>query len=299
MTASPFVSIVMPSYMQARFIGRSIDSVLGQSHANLELIVQDGGSDDGTIEILREKASRDPRLKWESAPDEGPADAINKALVRSRGTIIGWLNSDDLYTPGAVSRAVDALDDPLLLMVYGHGEHVDEEDEKLSAYPTRRPDAGIDAFHTGCFICQPTAFFKRTMYSLLGPLEQSLKTSFDFEYWLRAFSNFPDRIGFVDKVQARSRLHDACITRNERGTVAAEGVELTDRYLGDAKMHWVSTHLQEIVTMHQQDNSMDDVFSMIDRFLSEISHAYDARVIEEMRSQARLMLDAGTGRKGA
>jgi len=243
----PLVSVVMPSLNQARFIDQAIDSVLGQDYPHIELIVADGGSSDETRQILEQRASQDRRLSWVSEPDTGPANALNKGFTRIRGTVVGWLNSDDLYTPGAINRAVDAFQAyPVWLMVYGQGEHVDVSGQKINRYPTRLPETPIEKFAEGCFICQPTVFFRRTMNVLLGKLDESLKTAFDFDYWLRAFSFFPERIGFVDAVQARSRLHDGCITLRSRRRVMLEGMQLLSARLGVSPQHWVLTYADEL-----------------------------------------------------
>lgn len=250
----PTVSIVMPSLNQAQFIDESIDSVLSQSHPRLELIVADGGSTDGTQAVLARWRETDSRVCWVSEPDEGPADAVNKALARVRGTYVGWLNSDDLYTPGAVQRAVSKLSDGnAYMMVYGHGEHIDEHGKFLDTYPTLAPDVGIKRFADGCFVCQPTVFFRRSMLLLLGQLDVSLQASFDFDLWLRAFEAFPHRIGFVDAVQAKSRLHDACITQKMRRTVALEGAALLHKHLGQAPLNWILTHFKEATQSGQPD----------------------------------------------
>ncbi|WP_157497863.1 glycosyltransferase family 2 protein [Gilvimarinus chinensis] len=244
----PLVSIVMPSFNQAEFIEASIGSVLEQDYPRLELIVADGGSTDTTVDVLKRIQAQDGRLRWFSEPDKGPANAINKALARVRGTLIGWLNSDDLYTPGAVGRAVTALTGPEnYVMAYGQGIHVDENGKELSRYPTLPPSAPYNRFAQGCYICQPTMFFTRTAHQLLGPLDESIKTAFDFEYWLRAFKAFSGRIGFVDEVQACSRLHDGCITLNMRYWVALEGLQVLHRHLGNAPGHWLLTYFLELL----------------------------------------------------
>ncbi len=247
---SPLVSVVMPSYNQKEFITASIDSILNQSHERIELIVADGASNDGTQDILAERASHDPRLKWFSEPDSGPAEALNKALAKTRGTLIGWLNSDDLYTAGAIARAVQAFHhNPDWIMAYGRGEHIDVNAKVMNAYPTLKPQGSISRFASGCFICQPTVFFKKSMYNLLGPLDADLKASFDFEYWLRAFTDFPERIGFIDTMQAQSRLHDACITKTQRGLVAVESIRVIALHLGVSPIHWFSTYVEEFLAL--------------------------------------------------
>lgn len=250
MPSLPLVSVVMPSLNQARFIEAAVNSVLGQDYRNVELIVADGGSDDGTVQLLQRKAEEDSRLRWFSEPDSGPANAVNKALVRVRGTVVGWLNSDDVYTPGAVLRAVAALEaNPAWLMVYGRGQHIDGDSKPLDNYPTLPPSTLITQFSEGCFICQPTVFSRRSMWLLLGKLDENLKVAFDFEYWLRAFLAFQDRIGFLDAVQAHSRLHDECITLRLRGTVALEGMQVLARHLGSAPKEWLLTYVNELLTM--------------------------------------------------
>jgi len=231
MNEKPLVSIVMPSFNQCDFIEASVASVMGQDYPSLELVVQDGGSTDGTIDTLIRIASEDPRIRWSSASDNGPAQAINRALARARGTYLGWLNSDDLYTDGAISRAMDALEArPDWLLAYGHGQHIDESGRILDDYPTHRPTVPFAFFQHGCFICQPTMFFRRTAYVMLGGLNEDLKTAFDYEYWLRAFTAFRSRIGFVDAVQAQSRLHQDCITMRSRATVGKEAKMLHCKY---------------------------------------------------------------------
>lgn len=238
----------MPSLNQGRFIDAAIDSVLGQDYPHIELIVADGASIDDTPHRLARRARGDTRLRWLSEPDDGPAQALNRALARVRGTVIGWLNADDLYTPGAISRAVAALDEHRdWLMAYGHGEHVDIDGKVIDRYPTLPPHTPIEQFTEGCFICQPTMFFRRTATILLGRFDESLKTAFDFDYWLRAFSRFPDRIGFVDAVQAYSRLHTDCITLRQRRTVMLEGIRILARQFGHAPINWAETYVEELI----------------------------------------------------
>ncbi len=104
MAGAPKISIITPSWNQGPFIERTIRSVLEQGYPNLEYIVMDGGSTDGTIDILRKYEGR---LTWVSDKDKGQADAINKGITRSTGDIIAYLNSDDIYETGALRKAAD------------------------------------------------------------------------------------------------------------------------------------------------------------------------------------------------
>lgn len=256
----PLVSVVMPSMNQPEFIDEAITSVLSQDYPHIELIVADGGSRPDTLAILARRQQQDGRLRYFSRPDRGPAHALNDAMGAVRGTVIGWLNSDDLYAPGAVSRAMAVLaEQPRLLMVYGHGQHIDGQGVAFEDYPTLPPSTPVERFKQGCFICQPTMFLRRSARILLGTLDESLKAAFDFEYWLRAFCAFPDRIGFVDEVQAFSRLHDGCITMRMRRTVALEGMQVLARHLGSAPKEWLLTYAGELLAQDPQERGIADV----------------------------------------
>ncbi len=248
----PVVSVVMPSLNQASFLGDAIRSVLDQGVTDAELIVCDGGSDDGSLELLSDLAGRyRGRFRWSSGPDLGPADAVNTAVRDARAPVIGWLNSDDLYTAGAVTRALQHLvEHPSHVMVYGHGEHVDAAGNVIGAYPSRLPSVPLQEFADGCFICQPTAFFRREAFLALGGLDTRLRAAFDFEFWLRLFRRHPGGIGFIDTVQARSRLHAGSITLRQRERVAMEAMEVIARHVGPAPSHWLLTHVDELCRDH-------------------------------------------------
>lgn len=243
----PLVSIVMPSLNQDRFIEASIESVLCQEYQNVELIVQDGGSTDNTLNILEKLSSSDNRISWLSSPDKGPANALNRALSRVRGEFIGWLNSDDIYSPRSIPKVIQAFaNNPNWIMLYGNAVHFDDVGREIGPYPTRLPSVGIEEFRKGCFICQPTVFFKTALPVMIGPLDESLKASFDFDYWLKAFFAFGSRIGFLDTMLAKSRLHSECITQTMRGVVALEGMAIEYKYFGRSSRHWAITHLEEL-----------------------------------------------------
>lgn len=247
----PPVSIVMPTLNQRAFIEEAVRSVFAQPGVD-ELVAQDGGSTDGTLQALERLAAELPgRLRWALAADSGPAQAVNRAVALARGDVIGWLNSDDLYTSGAVPRAMAALralaDG---VMVYGEGEHIDAGGTLLERYPTLLPSTPLADFAQGCFICQPTAFFRRDAFIALGGLDESLRTAFDFDLWLRMFKAYPGRIAFVPQVQAQSRLHPGSITLRQRELVALEGMAVLHRHLGHAPPHWLLTHLDERCAGH-------------------------------------------------
>jgi len=245
----------MPTRNQASFIRESVQSVLAQVAdlpGTLELVVADGASTDGTIEILAEMAAVHPGLiHWVSEPDRGPADAVNKAVARSRADVVGWLNSDDLYTAGAAARALAVLrQQPTLAMVYGEGDHVDVGGAYLDRYPTRGPSTQLADWADGCHICQPTAFFRRSVFQALGGLDTRWRTAFDYDFWLRLLKTYPRQVGFVPQVQALSRLHDEGITLRSRELVAMEGLQVVRAHFGPTTAHWLLTHAQELLAEH-------------------------------------------------
>lgn len=245
--AFPSVSVLMPCFNPGPFLQEAVASVLAQPEC-LELLIADGGSTDGSLEVLKELASADAGVRIMSGPDRGPADALNKAFTQARGTLIGWLNADDLFPPGALARAVEALAaNPRWLMVYGEGEEFDGSTGLRQRYPTLQPRVGLGGFRSHCFICQPTVVFRRTMGVLLGPFDLRWGTAFDFDYWLRAFSAFPDRIGYLPTLQGLTRLHASTITSRQRAQVALEATALLARHFGTAppvRLHAYALELQ-------------------------------------------------------
>ena len=248
----PLLSVVMPSLNQGRFLAEAVRSVLDQPVEGVELVVVDGGSTDDTVEQLAALAVQYPgRLRWTSGPDDGPAQAINRAVALARGSVIGWLNSDDLYEPGTIQRALDHLTEkPADVMVYGEATHVDVSGDLIGPYPTQGPQTPLAEFANGCFICQPTVFVRRDVWAAAGGLDESLRTAFDFDLWLKLFKAFPGRIGHLPQLQARSRLHEGGITLRMRERVALEGMQLIHRHLGVAPPGWLLTHFAELCAEH-------------------------------------------------
>jgi hypothetical protein len=211
LTADPLVSVVMPSFRQARFLRAAIDSVLDQDYHNLELLVVDGGSDDGTREIL---ASYGGRLQFTSEPDRGQSHAIDKGWQRARGQIVAWLNSDDRYAPGAVRAAVTALAaNPDAAMVYGEGELIAEDGSPLGRFRGTRAFDLWQLIHASDFIMQPTVFLRAERLREVGPLDEGLHYAMDWDLWIRIACRWP--VAYVPQVLAATREYAA--TKTARG----------------------------------------------------------------------------------
>src|SRR5512136_2224736 len=135
----PTVSIITPSFNQAHFIEETIRSVLAQDYPNLEYIIVDGGSTDGSVEIIQKYAGH--LAWWVSEKDKGHADALNKGFAHARGDILAWLNSDDTYYPGAVAEAVTYLQShPETGMVYGDADLTDNAGHVIGRFASRQTD---------------------------------------------------------------------------------------------------------------------------------------------------------------
>ena len=179
--AGPLVSIITPSFNQAQFLPRTIESVLSQSYRNIEYIVVDGGSTDGSLEILQ---SYGDQLKWISEPDNGQTHAINKGLARASGDILSYLNSDDTLAPNAVETVVNALDkSPESGTVYGNANYIDVDDKVTGWYATDK--ATFEKILQDCCICQPTVYWRASVMKSVGRFDESLHYAMDYEMWLR------------------------------------------------------------------------------------------------------------------
>jgi glycosyltransferase involved in cell wall biosynthesis len=201
----PRVSIITPSFNQGRFLERTIQSVLSQEYGNLEYIIVDGGSDDESLSIIHKYQSR--LTHWISEPDMGQADAINKGFALATGQILAWLNSDDEYRPGAISRAVEFLAaHPEIGMVYSRAYYIDQDDAILAEYPAAPTDyRGLRRGRTT--IPQQTMFFRSVLWKMVGPLDPTFYYAMDYELWVRIASVTP--IAFVPEHWAHFRLQSS------------------------------------------------------------------------------------------
>ncbi len=187
----PLVSIVTPSFQQARFLRETIESVAAQGRSDIEHIVIDGGSTDGSVEIL---ASYGDRLRWVSEPDQGQADALNKGFRMARGRILAWINSDDILLPGAVDAAVEAFQsDPHLGLVHGHGYSIDSVGNHIQAFSYIEPFNLQRLLYFGDTVLQQSAFFSREALDAVGGLDAGLRWTLDWDLFIRIGMRFPVR----------------------------------------------------------------------------------------------------------
>jgi glycosyltransferase involved in cell wall biosynthesis len=215
--------------------------VLSQDTSGLEYVVIDGGSTDETVDILRQY---EDRLSWISEKDNGQTDAVNKGIKATRGAIIGWLNSDDIYYPNALSSVVSFFEkSPEVDAIYGNADHIDENDKVIEAYYTE--DWDYRRLKEICFLCQPAVFFRRRLTEKAGLLDDRLQYCMDYEYWLRLGS----MVSFVRIPQtlAGSRMYKNNKTMRARTAVHSEINDMVKNKFGMVPERWIYAYAHAVV----------------------------------------------------
>jgi glycosyltransferase involved in cell wall biosynthesis len=245
----PLISIVTPSYNQRHYIEQMLNSVRQQDYPHIEHIVIDGGSTDGTIEMLKEA---EPHLTWLSEPDSGQAAALNKGFALAKGEIFSWLNCDDLYTPGAIRAVAEYfMTHQEVMLLYGDALAIDARNSSYGLRVNVKPCDYDALVQRGDFIVQPAAFWRTSLWHQLGPLNETLHYALDYEYWMRAARRY--KLHYVPLCLAHERLHEGAKTSkghlkriNELYTVAKQyggvGVPLYFRGEAAAVHTWQALH---------------------------------------------------------
>lgn len=227
------ITVVTPSYNQGKYIRRTIDSVLTQGIEDLEYIVMDGGSNDETVDILK---SYGDQIIWKSEKDKGQTDAVNKGIRMAKGEIIGWLNSDDIYYPGAIAKVLEVFEKhPEINVVYGNAHHIREDDSFIEEYYTE--DFDYERLKDICFICQPSLFFRKSVVDKYGYLDDKLQYCMDYDYWLRLGKG--ETFYRLNELIAGSRLYDDNKTLGARRKVHEEMLTMQEKNLGKATEKWI------------------------------------------------------------
>ena len=233
---APTISIVTPSFQQGRFIGRTVHSVVGQDYPALEYFVQDGGSTDETVDVLRRFDG--VLTGWASEPDTGQADAINRAFHRTSGEIMAWLNSDDLLLPGTlacVSRYFVAHPD--VDVVYGHRIMIDETDGQIGAWVLPRHDDR--ALTYADYVPQETLFWRRSIWDAAGGyVDPSFGYALDWDMLLR-FRDADAKMVRLPRFLGAFRIH------SEQKTSAADALGLEEMARLRERVHGRPVSIEE------------------------------------------------------
>jgi hypothetical protein len=221
------IAIVTPSFNHAKYLSATVDSVLTQNYLRLNYLVQDGGSSDNTVDILRSYGSR---LVWRSARDDGQAQAINHAFATCKGDVMAYLNSDDMLLPGTLAYVASVFHKrPDVDFVYGHRIFVDRDGLEIGRAVLPRHDA--KALYWADYIPQETMFWRRRVWDTIGPFNESFQYALDWDFILRA-----QDAGFkflrVPRFLACFRVHDQQKTAVNYDQGREEMQRLRSRYLG-------------------------------------------------------------------
>lgn len=242
----------MPCRNAKKHLKATISSVFNQPEC-LELIVADGGSTDGSLQVLVAIASTNPKLRIICRNDSASADALNKTFCAARGTLIGLLNADDLMPQGALTRAVSALHaNPGWVMVCGEGEEFNEETGLVKRYPTLPISIAKKDLNRNCFICHQSVVFRRSMGLLLREIDQQWRTTFDFDYWIKAFRAFPNRIGYIPHLQGRTRIQNEMITSKYRAQASIETTRLLAHHFKFANVNILNEYALELMPANKE-----------------------------------------------
>ena len=232
MSCTPLVTIITPAYNRAPLIAETIESVLGQDYPNIEYIVLDDGSTDGTLGVIKQY---DGRLRWESHSNMGESRTVNRGFELSKGTIVGVVNSDDPLLPGAISKAVNTLlAHPGAVVAYPDWQLIDGHGTKLQVIRCRDYVSRADMVRGHYCLPGPGAFFRRTVIEGTGGRDPAFRYVGDFDFWLRA-AVFGDFVR-IPEVMATFRTHaDSASVCSPSEDMAREHLYVIEKIFNDCK----------------------------------------------------------------
>jgi glycosyltransferase involved in cell wall biosynthesis len=233
------ISVVIPSYNSSRYIAQAIGSALTQEPPPHEIIVQDGASTDASLDLLRTFGDR---VRWESRPDTGQAQALNRAVSRVTGDVVVWLNADDLLVPGAFAAAQVAFgESPNADFAYGNYDMIRDDGSILRRFESSAYDPDR-VFFRGCYIFSGAIFFRRSLLERVGAFDESLHACMDLDYLLRIGQA---RAVHLDRTVAQFRRSQSGKSSRIRGTFLREGHRVRRRAAGRSLKRRVLTFIAD------------------------------------------------------
>lgn len=219
-------SVITPSFNQGRFLPDCIESVLQQEGVEIEHIITDAGSTDGTLDVLK----RYDHLQWTSEPDDGMSDGINKGFLKASGDWVMWLNCDDYLLPGALAKVAGYINNhPEASVVHGDCIYINEDKTPIR----RKYDTPVDEWDflfVGCCIPSTSTFYSREIISAGHLLDVGYRNCMDWEYYLRLF-RLGYRFGYVPEALACFRWYEASTTQMHWQRMIAEGLRVQREHI--------------------------------------------------------------------
>jgi glycosyltransferase involved in cell wall biosynthesis len=234
------ISIIIPSYNPVEFIEETIQSVLNQNYSNFECVVIDGGSNDGTLDILKRYEGR---IRWISAKDEGQSDAINKGLRLASGDILAYICADDIYEAGCFQKVADFFGkNPHVMWAYGKCKVINEDGSEIhrpiiSYFDSWRRRYSYNRLLMIDFIPQPAVFWRKELIHKIGLFDINEHLAMDYEYWLRAGARYDP--GFIDDYLASFRVHPRSKSSMNRLRQAKQALYIATRYANSPKRRFL------------------------------------------------------------
>lgn len=248
------ISIITPSYNQAKYLEQTIQSVLTQDYTHIEYIVIDGGSNDGSLDII--KKYQDKLAYWVSEKDNGQADAINKGFAKANGEIVAWLNSDDYYLPNTINQVVKTFEEnPDVVLIYGNMLAVDENGETFNVFNYKQ----LSLEDLICFqiIGQPAVFFRNSVLQKTNGLNLNFHFLLDHLFWIELAQH--GNILHVNQTWSAARYHAEAKNRAKAAEFGQEAFR--------------------ILSLVEQDKKLSVIFEKVKNRAIASAHRVDARYL--------------------
>lgn len=231
----PKISIVVPSLNKVDFIDKTLDSIVSQEYPNLQVIIQDGGSTDGTLEIIKNYAKRYPGfISWDSRKDKGQVDAINNGLIKAKGQILTYINADDVYKMGALRKVGEYFTkNPKALWVAGKGDMIDEKGKEISPWITSYKNFLLTINYYPLllivnYLMQPSVFLSRKAFEIYRSFIGTEIGVMEYDLWLKIGKVKMPKV--LDKTLSSFRIYKGSISTKEFKKVLLADEQIAKKY---------------------------------------------------------------------